>query len=191
MVGRPELVGQVIDLYISVLKTQDPTMPLDADSVARTKSLMLYAVPLVWGAIWVLMLLAAYYISTRIVAASARNLRPREDVPSALRMNRNAIFVFLAAIVACFFGGNIALIGATTLGAFGAGFIVSGFAALHYRTRGKDWRVPVLVICYLTSIMLTLPALFILVLGLSDTRKAIALTPHKNADTPKQPDTKI
>jgi hypothetical protein len=83
------------------------------------------------------------------------------------------------------------LIGAAALGAFGAGFLVSGFAALHYRTRGKDWRIPVLILCYLTSLMLTVPALVILILGLSDTRKAIALTPNKNADTPKQPDTKI
>ena len=42
----------------------------------------------------------------------------------------------------------------------------------------------------LFTVML-LPALLILVLGLSDTRKAIALTPTKDADAPKQPDTKI
>ncbi|MFS8114722.1 DUF2232 domain-containing protein [Rhizobium jaguaris] len=186
-----ELVGQVVDLYVTVMKDQQPTLQLDPEAVARTKSFMLYAVPVVWGIVWVLMLLAAYHIATRIVAASSRNLRPREDIPSALRMNRNAIFVFLAAIVALFFGGIPALIGAAAFGAFGAGFLVSGFAALHYRTRGKDWRLPVLIICYLTSLMLTLPALVILILGLSDTRKAIVLTPNKNADNSKQPDTKI
>ncbi|MDL2404510.1 DUF2232 domain-containing protein [Rhizobium calliandrae] len=186
-----ELIGQVVDLYVTVMKDQQPTLALDAEAIARTKSFMLYAVPVVWGIVWVLMLLAAYYIATRIVAASSRNLRPREDIPSALRMNRNAIFVFLVAIVALFFGGIPALIGAAAFGAFSAGFLVSGFAALHYRTRGKDWRLPVLILCYLTSLMLTLPAFVILILGLSDTRKAIALTPNKNADNSKQPDTKI
>jgi hypothetical protein len=39
--------------------------------------------------------------------------------------------------------------------------------------------------------LMLLPALLILVLGLSDTRKAIALTPTKDADAPKQSDTKI
>ncbi|MDE1997182.1 MAG: DUF2232 domain-containing protein, partial [Rhizobiaceae bacterium] len=164
---------------------------LDPAAIEKTKSLMLYAVPLVWGVIWVLMLLAAYYVAMRIVSASSRNLRPREDVPSALRMNRNAIFVFLAAIVAVFFGGVLALIGAAALGAFGAGFIVSGFAALHYRTRGKEWRLPALIICYLVTLFFVPAAFIILVLGLSDTRKAIALTPNKNADTSKQTDTKI
>lgn len=185
-----DLVGQVVDLYVRAVNEQQPALPLDPIAIQKTKSLMLYAIPVAWGMIWVMMLLAAYYVATRIVAASSRNLRPREDIPSALRMNRNAIFVFLVAIVAIFFGGVLALIAAAVLGAFGAGFIVSGFASLHYRTRGKDWRIPMLVICYLMSFLLTLPLFIVLVLGLYDIRKAISLTPNKNADTSKQ-DTKI
>jgi hypothetical protein len=137
------------------------------------------------------MLFAAYYFAVRIVAASGRGLRPREDIPSSLRMNRNSIFIFLAGLAACFFGGVPALVGATVIGAFGAGFMLSGFASLHFRTRGKDWRIPALILCYLASMLMLLPALLILVLGLSDTRKAIALTPTKDADAPKQSDTKI
>ena len=185
-----DLVSQVVDLYAKVANEQQPAMPLDPIAIQKTKALMLYAIPVAWGMIWVMMLLAAYYVASRIVAASSRNLRPREDIPSSLRMNRNAIFVFLAAIVAIFFGGVLALIAAAVLGAFGAGFVVSGFASLHYRTRGKDWRLPVLIICYLVCFFVTLPLFIILVLGLYDTRKAISLTPNKNADTPKQ-DTKI
>ncbi|SCB21985.1 DUF2232 domain-containing protein [Rhizobium multihospitium] len=185
-----DLVSQVVDAYITAVNQQSPDLQLNPVAIAKMKSLMLYMIPIAWGMIWVMMLLAAYYVATRIVAASSHNLRPREDIPSALRMNRNAIFVFLAAIVAIFFGGVLGLIAAAVLGAFGAGFIVSGFASLHYRTRGKDWRLPVLIICYLMTFLLTLPLFIILVLGLYDTRKAISLTPNKNADTPKQ-DTKI
>ncbi|MGY5779073.1 DUF2232 domain-containing protein [Rhizobium sp. LEGMi135b] len=185
-----DLVGQVVDAYISAVNQQSPDLQLNPVAIAKMKSLMLYMIPIAWGMIWVMMLLAAYYVATRIVAASSHNLRPREDIPSSLRMNRNAIFVFLVAIVAIFFGGVLALIAAAVLGAFGAGFIVSGFASLHYRTRGKDWRMPVLILCYLMSFILTLPLIVILVLGLYDTRKAISLTPHKNAGTPKQ-DTKL
>ncbi|MGG6895971.1 MULTISPECIES: DUF2232 domain-containing protein [Rhizobium] len=186
-----DLVGQVIDLYVKVMNQQQPALQLDQAAIAKTKLLMLYAIPIAWGMIWVMMMLAAYYVATRIVTASKHNLRPREDIPSSLRMNRNAIFVFLGAIVVIFFGGIPALIAAAVLGAFGAGFIVSGFASLHYRTRGKDWRIPVLVLCYLTSFLLTLPLFIILVLGLYDTRKAISLTPNKNAETSKPTDTKI
>lgn len=185
-----DLVSQVVDAYITAVNQQSPDLQLNPVAIAKMKSLMLYMIPIAWGMIWVMMLLAAYYVATRIVAASSHNLRPREDIPSALRMNRNAIFVFLAAIVAIFFGGVLGLIAAAVLGAFGAGFIVSGFASLHYRTRGKDWRLPVLIICYLMTFLLTLPLFIILVLGLYDTRKAISLTPNKDANTPKQ-DTKI
>lgn len=185
-----DLVGQVVDAYMAAVNQQSPDLQLNPAAIVKMKSLMLYMIPIAWGMIWVMMLLAAYYVATRIVAASSHNLRPREDIPSALRMNRNAIFVFLAAIVAIFFGGVLGLIAAAVLGAFGAGFIVSGFASLHYRTRGKDWRLPVLILCYLVCFLVTLPLFIVLILGLYDTRKAISLTPNKNADTPKQ-DTKI
>lgn len=192
MIGYgPALTDQIVDLFITSLREQQPTFAPDAEATARAKALMLLAIPAVQGAFWVSLLFAAYYIATRIVTASGRNFRPREDIPSALRMNRNAIFIFLAGLLACFLGGVPALIGATVLGTFGAGFLLSGFAALHYRTRGKDWRIPALILCYLASLMLALPALFILVVGLSDTRKAIALTPNKDANAQNQPDTKL
>lgn len=192
MIGYgPALTDQIVDLFITSVREQQPTFAPDPEATSRAKALMLLAIPAVQGAFWVGLLFAAYYIATRIVTASGRNFRPREDIPSALRMNRNAIFIFLAGLIACFLGGVPALIGATVLGTFGAGFLLSGFAALHYRTRGKDWRIPALILCYLASLMLALPALFILVVGLSDTRKAIALTPNKDANAQNQPDTKL
>ncbi|KEC76252.1 UNVERIFIED_ORG: hypothetical protein GGD51_001146 [Rhizobium esperanzae] len=187
----PEVTDPIVDLLITSVKQQQPEFMPDPTATAQTKSLILLMLPAVQGGMWVSMLFAAYYFAVRIVAASGRGLRPREDIPSSLRMNRNSIFVFLAGLAACFFGGVPALIGATVIGTFGAGFMLSGFASLHFRTRGKDWRLPALILCYLASMLMLLPALLILVLGLGDTRKAIALTPTKDADTPKQSDTKI
>lgn len=191
MIGYgPELIGQMVDALFGSFAQQQPDFTFNDTATAQTKSLLLLMLPAIQGAMWVLMLFAAYYIAARIVNASGRALRPREDIPSALRMNRNAIFVFLAGLAATFFGGVPAMIGATVVGTFGAGFLLSGFAALHFRTRGKDWRLPALVLCYLASLVLMLPAFFILVVGLSDTRKAIALTPNKNADAPQSTDKK-
>jgi hypothetical protein len=186
----PDLTDRMVDLLIASVKQQEATFVPDPAAIAQTKSLVLLMLPAMQAALWVIMLFTAYYIATRIVTASGRNYRPRENIPSALRMNRNTIFVLLASIVACFAGGIPALIGATVFGAFGAGFLISGFAALHFRARGKDWRLPALILCYLAASMV-LPALFILALGLSDTRKAIALTPNKDGNAPKQPDTKL
>lgn len=178
----PELTGQMVDLLAASLSTQDPTLAPTPADLDRIKSLMVLTLPIVQGGMWVLMLFAAYYIAARVVNMSGHALRPREDIPSALRMNRNAPFVFLAGILACFVGGVPAMLGATICGTFGAGFLLAGFASLHLRTRGKDWRLPVLILCYLAALML-LPVIFILVLGLIDTRRAVALTPAHKAET--------
>ena len=192
MVGYgPDLVSQMVDALFTSFAQQQPEVSFDPAATAQTKSLLLLMLPAIQGAMWVVLLFAAYYIATRIVNASGRALRPREDIPSALRMNRNSIFIFLAGLAATFFGGIPAMIGATVVGTFGAGFLLSGFASLHFRTRGKDWRLPALILLYLASLILMLPAFFILVVGLSDTRKAIALTPNKDADAPKQTDSNI
>lgn len=192
MIGYgPDITDQMVDILIASLREQQPGFAPDPAATAQTKSLVLLMLPALQGGIWVVLLFNAYYIATRIVAASGRGLRPREDIPSSLRMNRNSIFIFLAGLAACFFGGVPALVGATVVGAFGAGFLLAGFASLHFRTRGKDWRLPALILCYLASMLILLPAFFIFVLGLTDTRKAIALTPTKDANAPKPNDTKI
>lgn len=183
MIGYgPELTGQMVDLLMASVADRDPTLAADPASVEQIKGMMVLLLPIVQGGMWVMMLFAAYYIAMRVVSASGRALRPREDLPSSLRMNRNATFVFLAGIVACFVGGVPALIGATICGTFGAGFLLAGFGALHLRTRGKDWRLPVLVLAYLATPMV-LPAFIILVLGLADTRRTVALTPARKAET--------
>jgi hypothetical protein len=72
--------------------------------------------------------------------------------------------------------------GAVIAGTFGAGFLMSGYASLHYRTRGKDWRLPVLLLAYLSAVFM-LPLLIILVIGMSDVRSTISLTPMRKTDT--------
>lgn len=183
MIGYgPELTGQMIDVLMASVAERDPTLAADPASIEQIKGMMVLLLPIVQGGMWVLMLFAAYYIAMRVVSASGRALRPREDLPSSLRMNRNATFVFLAGIVACFVGGVPALIGATICGTFGAGFLLAGFGSLHLRTRGKDWRLPVLVLAYIATPMV-LPAFVILVLGLADTRRTVALTPARKGET--------
>lgn len=168
---------RMIDMVLSALKEQEPLYNPDADAIAQIKSIFGVALPLVQGAVWVLMLFAAYYIAMRVVQTSGKGLRPREDMPSTLRMNRYAIFAFLGGLVLAFMGGPAAVVGALVCGTFGAGFLLSGFAVFHFRTRGKSWRLPVLWIGYLSVFLFTIPAFFFLLTGLMDTRRAIALSP--------------
>jgi hypothetical protein len=174
----PDFIGQLVDVIMQSFQAQNPDFSSDAETLAQTKAMFLLMLPMVQGGIWVILLFAAFYFAVRIVSRTGRAVRPREDMPSALRMNRHAIFIFLGGILLTFFGGAPAMIGATICGTFGAGFLMSGFAAIHFRSQGKDWRLPVLVLAYLSSMML-IPALAILVIGLTDTRRTIALTPVK------------
>jgi hypothetical protein len=176
----PDLTGKMVDAMMQALQTQEPSFEADPASIAQTKSMLVLMLPIFQGGIWVLMLFAAFYVAVRVVSRSGRALRPREDMPSALRMNRYAIFVFLGGVVLTFLGGVPSLIGATICGTFGAGFLMAGFAALHFRSKGKDWRLPGLVLAYLST-TLVLPALVVIILGLADTRRTIALTPAKAA----------
>ncbi len=180
----PELTDELVDMMTSAFQAQDPSFAPDPESLAQTKQMFILMLPMVQAGLWVLMLFAAFYIAIRVVSRSPRALRPREDMPSALRMNRNAIFIFLAGILLTFLGGVPAMIGATIFGAFGAGFLMAGFASLHFRSKGKDWRLPALVLAYISS-LLALPAFFILVLGLVDTRRTVALSPARE-DQPEQ-----
>ena len=180
----PELTDELVDMMTSAFQAQDPSFAPDPESLAQTKQMFILMLPMVQAGLWVLMLFAAFYIAIRVVSRPPRALRPREDMPSALRMNRNAIFVFLAGILLTFLGGVPAMIGATIFGAFGAGFLMAGFASLHFRSKGKDWRLPALVLAYISS-LLALPAFFILVLGLVDTRRTVALSPARE-DQPEQ-----
>ncbi|NVD38332.1 DUF2232 domain-containing protein [Ensifer sp. HO-A22] len=168
---------RMVDIVIEAVKAQEPLYNPDAAAIAQIKSIFTLALPLIQGAVWVVMLFTAYYVATRIVQMSGKSLRPREDIPSTLRMHRNAIFIFLGGLVLTFLGGAPATVGALVCGTFGAGFLLAGFASFHFRTRGKSWRLPVLWIAYLSVLVFTIPAIFFLLTGLTDTRRTIAVTP--------------
>ncbi len=178
IVGYDSAVSdRMVDIVIQAVKAQEPLYNPDPAAIAQIKSIFTLALPLIQGAVWVVMLFTAYYVATRIVQMSGKSLRPREDIPSTLRMHRNAIFIFLGGLVLTFLGGALATIGALVCGTFGAGFLLAGFASFHFRTRGKSWRLPVLWIAYLSVLVFTIPAIFFLLTGLTDTRRTIAVTP--------------
>ncbi len=182
MIGYgPDLVTRMIDMIMTSVQNSEPLFEPNVEALARTKSLFVLLLPIVQGGLWVILLFAAYYFATRVVGTFGKGLRPREDIASALRMHRNAIFIFLAGIVAIFLGGVAAMVGAVICGTFGAGFLMAGYASLHKRARGKDWRLPVLILAYLSAVFV-FPLFIILVFGLSDVRSTIYLTPARKTD---------
>lgn len=189
MIGfGPELVSRMVGAMVKSFADQPGAMMFDEATAERTAATLVIVLPMMQAGMWLAMLFAAYYFATRIVSQSGQGVRPREDMPSALRMHRNAIFIMLAGVALTFIGGVPAMIGATIAGAFGAGFLIAGYASLHYRTRDKDFRTPLLILAYLSAV-LVLPAFIIFAIGLADTRRAFALTPVRaENNTSKNPE---
>ncbi|WP_176083967.1 DUF2232 domain-containing protein [Martelella sp. HB161492] len=172
----PGLTDQVVDAMMQTLSSQDPSLAVTDADVDKIKQLIVLLLPLVQGATWVLLLFVAFHFATRITAAAGISLRPREDVSAALRMPRLGLVFIVVAVVATFLGGTIAMIGAAATGAFCGGFLLAGLARLHFAARGKSWATPAIILAYL-SLMFGFPALIFIGLGITDTRRALSMTP--------------
>lgn len=171
--------GDVIGAAMKALSAQDPTFSMDAAVLAQVTAFYYYLLPLNQAVMSVITIFAAYYFSAIIVRTTTQALRPREDMPSALRMNRDSIYVLgvgLVLLIAGMVSHNnvLTIVGASISGAFGGGFLLAGLAAFHLKSRGKSWRMPALILAYLT---ISLTAIVFVIVGLLDTRRAIALTP--------------
>ena len=125
---------------------------------------------------WVLILFSAWYVASAIVRTSGMSKRPKDDIPTQLRMPRTAVYALAAGVVLSFFDGGLGLIGWTICGAFGMGFAAAGYAIVHHRTRGRPARGLMLWVIYLSTLVVTLPLFFFLLIGLFDTTRTLTVT---------------
>tara|TARA_R110002020_G_scaffold189446_7_gene388512 strand:- start:26745 stop:27704 length:960 start_codon:yes stop_codon:yes gene_type:complete len=172
----PDFVEQLVDVFVDTLKHNNADYELSAGSLAEMKQFFLYALPTIQAAMWVLILLAGWYVASAIVRLSGRSKRPKDDLPSQLRMPRLGVLALAAGVAMSFVQGGVGLIGWTLIGAFGIGFIASGFAIAHHRTRGKPARGLLLWTAYLATVIFTVPLAFFLFLGLFDTARTLTVT---------------
>lgn len=171
-----EFVSQLVDVFVSTIKDSNPAYEPTAEGIADMKQFFLYALPAIQAAMWVLILLAGWYIASAIVRMSGRSRRPKDDIPSQLRMPRTGAMALVVGVAMSFVPGGVGLIGWTICGAFGIGFVVAGFAIAHHRTRGKPARGLLLWAAYLATVIFTLPLVFFLLLGLFDTARTLTVT---------------
>lgn len=176
-----------VDLVGQMMQDLRPELPLTAAEKAEMVTILRTLFPLIQSLQMMIVLFAGFYFAMRVLSAAGRNARPREDIPSSLRMNRLSILVFVGGIVLMFAGGMVGRIGGGFTGAAAGGFLLSGFAILHNFVRGKSWALPGLILAYLlTFVIPILPILLIIAGGLANPRRAIALTPQtasENSET--------
>lgn len=171
-----EFVSELVEVFVATLKDSNAAYEPTAASLAEMKQFFLYALPAIQAAMWVLILFAGWYIASGIVRMSGRSKRPKDDLPSQLRMPRLGALALVAGVAMSFIDGGIGLVGWTISGAFGIGFVVAGFAIAHHRTRGKPARGLLLWTAYLSCIIFTIPLAFFLFLGLFDTARTLTAT---------------
>ena len=171
-----EFVNELVEVFVSTLKDSNAAYEPTAESLAEMKQFFLYALPAIQAAMWVLILFAGWYIASGIVRMSGRSKRPKDDLPSQLRMPRLGALALVVGVAMSFVDGGMGLIGWTISGAFGIGFVVAGFAIAHHRTRGKPARGLLLWTAYLSCIIFTIPLAFFLFLGLFDTARTLTAT---------------
>jgi hypothetical protein len=175
--------GMLADLVMELATRTNPEVAFD---VTREQLMGYLEVlfPLTQGWQMMVALFGGFYFAMRVLSTAGRNIRPREDIPASLRMNRLSIAIFFAGVALMFAGDKLEVIGASFVGAIAGGYLLAGYAIVHNMLRDKSYRLPALIIVYLVS-MIVWPLAFIIFLagGLANPRRAIALTLHKSNET--------
>ncbi|MFJ5367759.1 DUF2232 domain-containing protein [Bosea sp. CER48] len=139
------------------------------------------AVPLGIGASFVTTITANLWLAARTVKMSDRLPRPWPFIPSTA-LPRQALLLLIASGVIAMTGGFIGVAATALAGALFAAFMFSGLCLLHDISRGRPWRLPMLVSVYVALIVMQAVLTPLLaVIGLVDTllglRRRAALPP--------------
>jgi Predicted membrane protein (DUF2232) len=153
-------------------KDYNPEFAPSVDFAPSLASFIYYAVPIIQPAMFTLVLTANLWLALQLTRTSGKFARPKDNWPLSLRMPKIALPAFAIALASSFVSGPIGLIALVFCGVLGACFTMAGFAVLHERSRGKQWRTAVLILAYVSAFLFQ-PILAVFVfLGLLDTRRS-------------------
>lgn len=138
--------------------------PAQVQAMAR---LLLALMPVMSPAMWFLVIVANLWAGAHVTRLSDRLARPWEDL-SAVIVPRHAVTALaVTAALVLGLGGTLGLIVSPFFGALLALKLLLGLAALHALSRGAPLRSLMLTLAW-ASLILTVPALLILLLGIAD-----------------------
>jgi len=166
-----DLARQVADAIVTSVSQANPEFTASAEMRDNLATFMVVALPAIQPATCLIVLIANLYLALRLTALSGRLRRPRDDWPATLRMPRTALAALAVCLVVAFIGGGIGHAAAAVAGALSAGFLLAGFAMMHYRTRGAPWRPFALWLAYLAVVLFAFVLFLFLIAGLFDTSR--------------------
>lgn len=177
---RSVIARMIENLLNEMVRGKLVALPADVQVKELAQSLA-PAVPLGIGASFVTTITANLWLAARTVKMSDRLPRPWPFIPSA-SLPRQALLLLAAAAVVAAMGGFIGVAATAMVGALFAAFMFSGLCLLHDISRGRPWRLPMLVSVYVALIVMQAVLTPLLALaGLADTlfglRKRVALPP--------------
>lgn len=173
----PDIVAELSQAIIANLEKSDPQFNTTAEFQQLLQDFMLLSLPAIQTASGLLLLIGNFYLALRISDKSGILRRPRDNWPASLRMPRTALPIFAICFAgSMFLDGIPAMIATAFAGALAAGFIISGLAIMHWRTRGAAWRPAALFLAYFLLLIFVFTALIFLVLGLFDTSRTAPLS---------------
>lgn len=128
-----------------------------------------------------LMLLLNTWLAGKVVVRSGRTARPWPDLASLALPRRDLFILLIAVVVALFSSGLLATFAGAVAIAFVFAFLWQGFAIMHFVTRGRPARTLILVFVYFSIVILSLPAIVLILVGMLDSlfnfRKRFAAPP--------------
>ncbi len=99
-----------------------------------------------------LLLVVNLWLAARIAQLSGLLATHWPDVPSSFRVPRPFAIVLAVALGLSFAGGPVGMGGVIVSGVLLMAFVIQGLAVVHALTRAKSYRLPLLIIVYLTLI---------------------------------------
>ena len=97
-----------------------------------------------------LLLVVNLWLAARIAQVSGLLATAWPDIPSALRVPRPLAVALAVALGLSFAGGPVGMVGVIVSGVLLMAFVCQGLSVVHGVTRGKSFRLPLLIIVYLT-----------------------------------------
>ncbi|MGU3574835.1 DUF2232 domain-containing protein [Brucellaceae bacterium C25G] len=183
MIGFGEdMVRELTTQVMERIKEAEPTYHSDENMQNAMASILMVVLPAMQPAIALAALIGNLYLALRLTGASGRLKRPRDDWPTTLRMPIAALSVVAVALALSFFGAGISQVALVFVGSVGTGFLFSGFAIMHQRTRGMNLRPLILWLSYIGITVLSPLLIIFFVIGLFDTTRTAPVSKNQKSD---------
>jgi len=180
-----QYIDGLINQFTAVIR--DSNLYRTTDQTVIEKTLRIRFIPAmasVFAVYGFLFHLGSLYLSMRLAKKLGYLRRPPDDWPAALRMPPAAFFIFSAGWIMSLFPFNDTLVICmdAIVSVLGASFFASGLAFIHQATRGRSWRLSVLVAVYSGLFTLVLTPFIIMALVLTGLF-ATTFSSHRNDTT--------